>query len=51
MFIRNLKMNMVKININDYTTEKQFYCTLWKIKYNIFISKKDSFSISSFIKK
>ena len=51
MFIRNSKMNMVKININDYATEKQFYCALWQIKYNISVSKKVAFSLSSFIKK
>ena len=50
MFIRNCNMNMNKISINDYITEKQFYCAIWKIKYNISISKKDSFSISSIIK-
>lgn len=51
MFIRNSNMKMVKLNINNYTTEKQFYKALWKLKYNISFSKKNSFNVSSFIKK
>lgn len=51
MFIRDSNMKMIKLNINSYTTEKQFYVALWKIKYNIYFSEKKSFNISAIIKK
>lgn len=39
MFVRNYMNTIVEINRNEYTSEKQFYIALWKIKYNINIAK------------
>jgi hypothetical protein len=40
MWIRNYKGKIVFIDISKYKNEKVFYNTLWKIKYNIDVSKK-----------
>ena len=35
MIVRNYKGKMVKININNYSSEKQLYNKLWEIMFNI----------------
>ena len=49
MFIRDSNMNMIELHRKDYTTEKQFYTILWKIKYDISFPK-NSFTIAGFKK-
>tara|TARA_B100000902_G_C26895484_1_gene709522 strand:+ start:391 stop:582 length:192 start_codon:yes stop_codon:yes gene_type:complete len=35
MWVRDNKHNLIKIDINNYTSDKQFYTDLIKIKYNV----------------
>ena len=35
MYIRDYKGKMVEFNWRDYSSEKEMYCALWKICYNI----------------
>ena len=50
MFVCNYINQIVKINRNDYSSEKQFYIALWKIKYNINIAKNtEKFNIIDYI--
>ena len=39
MYIRNYKGQLVKFDITKYYSETELYVALWKIKYNIDISK------------
>ena len=39
MYLRNYKGKIVLINEKKYTSEKELYILIWKIKYNIDISK------------
>jgi len=39
MFVRNYLNKIVSIDQDAYSSEKQFYIDLWKIKFNIDISK------------
>jgi hypothetical protein len=39
MFIRNYKGKIVYIDEKKYTSERQLYLTIWKIKYNLTIAK------------
>lgn len=50
MFVRSYKNKIIEININDYSSEKKFYIALWKIKYNVDISKNSKkFDILQYI--
>ena len=40
MFVRNFQGQIVQIKREDFLNEKEFYHYLWKIKYNIDISKQ-----------
>lgn len=40
MFVRNCKGQIVQIHRNNFLNEKEFYKYVWKIKYNIDISKQ-----------
>ena len=53
MIVRNYKGKMVKININNYSSEKQLYNKLWEIMFNIKNSceKKQKDDILEYIKK
>ena len=35
MYIRNYEGNLVKFDWRQYRSEKQLYCALWKILYNV----------------
>ena len=50
MLVRSYNGEIVKINKYDYASEKMFYIALWKIMYNIDISKNvTKFNIAKFI--
>tara|TARA_B100000795_G_scaffold118869_1_gene88444 strand:- start:880 stop:1056 length:177 start_codon:yes stop_codon:yes gene_type:complete len=54
--IRNKNGELVKINRETFSTDKEFYVKLWKIKYNISINKnrlkeKIKNSLNNFEKK
>ena len=38
MFIRDINGNLVKINVNNFNSEKELYSHIWKEKYNININ-------------
>ena len=40
MWIRNYKGKLVFLDENKFSSEKEFYIELWKLKYNIDIAKK-----------
>ena len=40
MYVRNYMNKIVKIDPDAFSSEKQFYIALWKIKYNITIDVK-----------
>ena len=50
MFVRNFEGKIIKIKQDNFLNEKEFYCTLWKIKYNIDISKPTKSFNNSLIK-
>ena len=39
MYVRNFNRKLIKLNIHEYTNEKDMYIELWKIKYNIVLKK------------
>ena len=41
MYIRNYKGIIVFLDENKFSSEREFYIELWKIKYNVDIAKKD----------
>lgn len=41
MWVRNYKGKLVFLDENKYGSEREFYITLWKTKYNIDIAKKE----------
>ena len=43
MHLRNFKGKIVYINEKNYSSERDLYIHIWKIKYNIDIAKKSSF--------
>ena len=53
MIVRNYKGEMVKININNYSSDKNLYNKLWEIMFNIKISceKNQKDKILEYIKK
>ena len=40
MIVRNYKGKLVVIDETKFSSERELYITLWKIKYNIDIAKK-----------
>lgn len=40
MHIRNFKGKIVYINEKNYSSERDLYIYIWKVKYNINIAKK-----------
>lgn len=40
MYIRTYKGHLVFLDENKFSSEREFYIELWKIKYNIDIAKK-----------
>ena len=40
MFVRNCKGQIVQIHRSDFLNEKEFYQYVWKIKFNVDISKQ-----------
>lgn len=53
MIVRNYKGEMVKININNYSSDKKLYNKLWETMFNIKISceKNQKDKILEYIKK
>ena len=53
MIVRNYKGEMVKININNYSSDKKLYNKLWETMFNIKISceKNQKDEILEYIKK
>ena len=47
MYIRNYKGKLVEFDITKYYNETELYIALWKIKYNIDISKTATTSFNS----
>lgn len=41
MIVRNYKGKLVVIDETKFSSERELYITLWKIKYNIDIAKKN----------
>lgn len=44
MYIRNHKGKMVFFNWRDYSSEKEMYCALWKISYNIDLNDEKDYN-------
>lgn len=44
MFIRNHEGKLVNLDITKYNNEKDLYCALWKIKFNIDIVENINFN-------
>jgi len=44
MLIRNYEGKLVHLNITKYNTEKDLYCALWKIKFNIDVDEHINFN-------
>lgn len=44
MLIRNYQGKLVHLNITKYNNEKDLYCALWKIKFNIDITENINFN-------
>lgn len=40
MWIRDYKGKLIFLDENKFSSEREFYIELWKIKYNIDIAKK-----------
>ena len=44
MWIRNYQGKLVYLNITKYDNEKNLYCALWKIKFNVNIDTDINFN-------
>ena len=44
MWIRNYEGNLVYFDITKYHNEKDLYCALWKIKFNVNIDDDINFN-------
>ena len=44
MWIRNYQGKLVFLNITKYHNEKDLYCALWKIKFNVNIDTDINFN-------
>jgi len=44
MLIRNYQGKLVEFNITKYNNEKDLYCALWKIKFNIDLADDINFN-------
>ena len=45
MWIRDRDNNLKKININNFSSEKQFYAELIKMKFNIEFAKNNDYNV------
>tara|TARA_B100000424_G_C22636258_1_gene352114 strand:+ start:169 stop:348 length:180 start_codon:yes stop_codon:yes gene_type:complete len=41
MYIRNNKGKLVFVDMSKIKSDKELYCNIWKIKYNINLRKKE----------
>ena len=41
MFVRNFEGKIIQIKREDYLNDKEFYKYLWKVRFNIDISKQE----------
>ena len=50
MYLRNYKGKLIYLDENKYTSERELYIKMWKIKYNINIAKVEQIkSIISYV--
>ncbi len=41
MYIRNNKGKLIFVDMSKIKSDKELYCNIWKIKYNINLKKKE----------
>ena len=41
MYIRNNKGKLIFVDMSKIKSDKELYCNIWKIKYNINLRKKE----------
>ncbi len=46
MYIRDYKGDMIIIDLSKLNNDKDKYCLLWRLKYNIDLKKTDEFNES-----